>query len=78
MFQGAIDETTESQDRIIEYYCQFISAFLEECQLERPILLGHSYGGFLCLRFASAHPERVAKLILCDTAGLVPTLGVQV
>jgi pimeloyl-ACP methyl ester carboxylesterase len=36
--------------------------------IERADLLGHSLGGMVTLRFALAHPERVASLILMDTS----------
>src|SRR5262245_29852298 len=36
--------------------------------LERADLLGHSLGGAVVLRFALAHPERVASLVLMDTS----------
>jgi pimeloyl-ACP methyl ester carboxylesterase len=36
--------------------------------LERADLLGHSLGGGVVLRFALAHPERVASLVLMDTS----------
>lgn len=35
--------------------------------LERFALLGDSYGGFLSIAYASAHPEHIAKLILSDS-----------
>ena len=35
---------------------------------DRVVLLGSSYGGFLSLIFALAHPERVAGLIFVDTS----------
>jgi len=35
---------------------------------ERVTLLGSSYGGFVSLAYALAHPDRVARLILVDTA----------
>lgn len=44
--------------------------------IARADLLGHSLGGMVALRFALAHPERVASLILMDTgARAVPVLG---
>src|SRR6478735_8260574 len=35
-------------------------------------LLGHSMGGMIALRFVLAHPERVASLVLMDTAARAP------
>lgn len=35
---------------------------------ERMFLFGHSYGGFLALRYALRHPERLDGLILASTA----------
>jgi len=44
--------------------------------IARADLLGHSLGGMVALRFALAHPERVASLILMDTgARPIPLLG---
>lgn len=38
---------------------------------ERVVVLGHSYGGFLALGYALAHPERVAGLVLVGTAAVM-------
>ncbi len=32
------------------------------------VVFGHSYGGFIAQEFAICHPDKVAALILCDTA----------
>ncbi|HEX4627510.1 MAG TPA: alpha/beta fold hydrolase, partial [Gemmatimonadales bacterium] len=45
-------------------------AFLDGQGLEQVDLLGHSMGGFTALGLALAHPERVGRLILVDSAGL--------
>jgi pimeloyl-ACP methyl ester carboxylesterase len=42
--------------------------FVDALGLERFDLLGHSMGGMVVQRFTLAHPERVASLVLMDTA----------
>ncbi|MDE2853743.1 MAG: alpha/beta fold hydrolase [Chloroflexota bacterium] len=39
---------------------------------ERFVLVGHSFGGAICIEFAHAFPERVAKLVLVASAGEYP------
>ena len=41
------------------------------------ILIGNGFGGTVALAFAMAHPERVAKLVLCDAAAGFPPEGRQ-
>ncbi|HEV7670918.1 MAG TPA: alpha/beta fold hydrolase [Thermoanaerobaculia bacterium] len=36
-----------------------------------PILIGNSLGGWVALLYAERHPERVSRLVLVDTAGLL-------
>lgn len=36
--------------------------------VDRAVVFGHSYGGFVALEYALRHPERVAGLVLCGTA----------
>ena len=36
------------------------------------ILVGHSFGGSVCVEYANAHPEQLDKLILLATAGAFP------
>ncbi|KAA0155970.1 hypothetical protein FNF29_01389 [Cafeteria roenbergensis] len=39
----------------------------------RVVLLGHSVGGLIALRYALRHPSDLRQLILADPAGLVPS-----
>jgi long-chain acyl-CoA synthetase len=50
-----------------------INTISEEQELpEKFILVGHSFGGSICIEYAVAHPERIEKLILISTAGEHP------
>ena len=39
------------------------------------VLIGNGFGGTVALAFALAHPERIAKLVLCDAAAGFPPDG---
>jgi pimeloyl-ACP methyl ester carboxylesterase len=39
------------------------------------VLIGNGFGGTVALAFAIAHPERIAKLVLCDAAAGFPPEG---
>ncbi|NLU73552.1 alpha/beta hydrolase [Streptomyces sp. HNM0575] len=49
-----------------------LRCFLDELGLERVILIGHSFGSVVAGIFAGAHPERVERLVLEETAALLP------
>lgn len=48
-----------------------LTAFLDALSLEKVILIGNSMGGATALGVAVAQPERVDKLVLMGSAGLV-------
>ena len=50
-----------------ELQARVVGAFLDELGLDSVNLMGISYGGEVAMRFASAHPERVKKLVLSNT-----------
>lgn len=43
-----------------------VIALLDALDLERVVLGGHSFGGFLSMYIASRYPERVARLVILD------------
>lgn len=44
----------------------------ELCSQPKVILIGHSFGGQLAVRYASVFPEQVERLVLLDPAGIRP------
>jgi pimeloyl-ACP methyl ester carboxylesterase len=58
-------------------FSDFLMGFIEALQLEKPSLVGHSFGARVCLDAALHHPAIINKLILVDASGLdrISTLG---
>lgn len=45
-----------------------VRGFCEALGLERPIVMGHSFGGMVAMSYATRHPTHVGKLILAGTS----------
>jgi pimeloyl-ACP methyl ester carboxylesterase len=63
--------TGPSVDRVytLPRYSQFMAAFLDAMKLQRVTLVGNSLGGAIAWKTAVDFPERVARLVLIDSAG---------
>jgi pyruvate dehydrogenase E2 component (dihydrolipoamide acetyltransferase) len=48
----------------------FVARFLDQLEVERVHLIGHSMGGAIAARLATRPPARVASLALVNSAGL--------
>ena len=53
-------------------YARFLSAFFKKLDIKNAHLIGHSYGGRISIVMAAVEPDLVNKLILVDSAGLIP------
>ena len=49
-----------------------IVRYIEEMELERPAVIGHSMGGTIAMMVAARHPDAVGRLMVVD---MVPALG---
>ena len=56
-------------ERNFDILLQFVDAF----ELDRFVLVGTSSGGSVAFRFAARHPDRVARLVLINSAGMPRT-----
>lgn len=45
-----------------------VRVFCDALGIVRPVVLGHSFGGFVALSYATRHPDHVGKLVLSSTA----------
>jgi len=61
----------------VDAYARFVLGFLDELEVPRAHLVGHSHGGRVSIAIAADRPERVGRLLLVDSAGLRPKRGWQ-
>ncbi len=53
-------------------YAEWLEDVFEALHIEQAVLIGISQGGWTALKFTTAHPERVSKLVLLTPGGIVP------
>jgi len=49
-----------------------LSQYIKEHHLDHPVIVGHSLGGFVAMKFAADHPDQIGKLVIVDS---LPALG---
>lgn len=62
-FGQSIDESGEA----VSAFRRDIAELLDHLGVEQAVFVGQSMGGFSCLPFAAAHPERVKAVLMADT-----------
>lgn len=53
-------------------YTQFLDEYIKNNHIEHPILIGHSFGGRVSLKYNELYPKSVRALILSGTPGFTP------
>ncbi len=53
-------------------YADFLDKFMSELKIEKASLVGNSMGGWVAALTAIKYPNRVEKIVLADSAGLLP------
>jgi len=76
-FPGFGKSVTPPQPWNLDDYTSFVLDFAEKLGLEQFFLVGHSFGGRISIKFVIKHPQKVKKLILCDSAGVKPKPGLK-
>lgn len=65
---GRSSELKEGQSCLLADQIADLDALRARLGLERMELLGHSWGGYLVMAYAARHPERIAHLLIVDSA----------
>ncbi|WP_406070700.1 alpha/beta fold hydrolase [Micromonospora sp. NBC_01638] len=61
-------ESSDDEPFTHEQWVADVDAIREHFGYEKIVMAGGSYGGFIALEYAIAHPDRVSALVLRDTA----------
>ena len=56
-------------DASIEGHVADAVAVMDSLGWQKPVVIGHSWGGNLALHLAAAHPERIGALVILDALG---------
>ncbi len=72
---GSSSEPKEAIDSF--QYAEIVREFLKEMNIEKATFIGHSFGGKLSIILSSKYPDIFDKLVLIDSAGLIPKRGLK-
>lgn len=58
-------------------YVEIVRGFMKKLNIKRATFVGHSFGGKLSIIMGSKYPTEVEKIVLIDSAGLIPKRGLK-
>lgn len=76
-FPGCGNSDTMKEPWTLEDYCNFVLEFMKVVNLENPIMIGHSHGGRVTLKMAAEKQVEPPKIVLLDSAGLIPKKSIK-
>jgi proline iminopeptidase len=65
---SGLSQHPDQSDWSLNAYARDVEVVRERFGLQRPLVLGHSHGGFIALQYAINYPDAVGGLILVDTS----------
>lgn len=71
-------ESEEPKEPIDSFqYAEIIKEYMDIMKIEKTTLIGHSFGGKLSIILGKNHSSIVEKIILVNSAGLIPKRGLK-
>ena len=75
---GRSDGRHDSEHWRLAQWGDDVKALCDALEIERPIVMGVSFGGYVAMSYALRHPDHPAKLILCSTSASPSKKEIQV
>lgn len=67
---GESDSPPEPWD--VTNYKDMLHRFFDLLNIEKAMIIGHSFGGRVAILFSASNPSYVEKIVLVDSAGIIP------
>ena len=74
-FPGFGKSTLPPENWDVYSYAELVKKFTEIMGIEKPVLIGHSFGGRVCIILAGKKMIDINKIVLVDAAGIKPKRG---
>ncbi len=71
-FPGFGEAPTPEYPYHLSDYADFLSTFIQKNKVDKPVLIGHSFGGRVSLKFLHTHPNGASAVIFTGTPGYTP------
>ncbi len=75
---GRSDGREDSERWKLSQWGDDVKALCDALEIERPIVMGVSFGGYVAMSYALRHLDHPAKLILCSTTASASKKDIQV
>ncbi|MCL5798497.1 MAG: alpha/beta hydrolase [Patescibacteria group bacterium] len=56
----------------LDDYVDFLSLYIKQHKIKNPIIIGHSFGGRVALKYCAKYPKYASYLILTGVPGFIP------
>jgi proline iminopeptidase len=74
--QRGLAPSSESGDQSVDGHVADAVAVMDALGWQKPLVIGHSWGGHLALHLAVAHQEKIGGLVILDALGAVGDGGI--
>ncbi len=71
-FPGFGGEPAPSKPWHVVDYAEFLKSYIKKNRIHNPVLIGHSFGGRVALKYLHIYPNEARALILTGTPGFSP------
>ncbi len=73
-FVGVPPLPAAAQSTMLDTVRDAVAAYIRDKKLNKPVIVGHSLGGFLALSIASKYPDLVGPLVILDSYPFLPAI----